>query len=100
MAEMSSVVVPVAVADMPDRFRQAVHAVPNVAVVEVNAEGAIIARRTTFAFRSETTRFKFEARPEGGTEVSVVLTSGGALGFATYQGALEMGRKVLDELAR
>lgn len=98
---MSSVVVPVAVSDMPDRFREAVHVIRGVTVVEVGTDGALIARRTTFAFRSETTRFRFRKHPSGGTEVEVVSTSGGALGFATYRGeTLEMGREVLRELTR
>lgn len=96
---MPQVVVSVPLAQVPGIFRQAVHAVQGATLIEVLEDRALVGRRTTFAARSETTRFTFHARSDSTTEIRAEFTNGGVFGIATYrETVLEIGRAVLKEL--
>ncbi|MGW8429681.1 hypothetical protein ACWGJ9_01020 [Curtobacterium citreum] len=98
---MPQVVVGVPFTEVPELFRQAVHAVQGATLIEVLEDRALVGRRTTFAARSETTRFTFHARSETTSEIRAESTNGGVFGVASYPGiVLEIGRAVLNELER
>ena len=98
---MTKVVVDAPIADLPGLLTKAVHSVSGASLIEVRADGAIVARRTNFALASESTRFSFHDLLDGKSEVRAESTNGGALGFIAYKHVVgEVGRSVLDALVQ
>lgn len=87
---------------MDELMRAAVRAVPGAILIEVLPEEALVGRRTNFATRAETTRFRFVDHGAGGVEVVVAATNGLVLGIAgpVPEAVLETGRAVFDALVR
>lgn len=98
---MTKVVVDAPLEDLPDLMTRAVHSVSGASLIEVGADGALVARRTNFALASESTRFSFHDLLDGKSEVRAESTNGGALGFVAYKDVVgEVGRGLLNALVR
>jgi hypothetical protein len=98
---MTKIILTTPIEGLPDLMRQAVKSVPRARLIEVLPDSALVSRRTNFALASDSTRFSFHSRPEGGSEVRAESSNGGALGFVSYRNVVtDTGRAVLDALVR
>ena len=94
-----SIVLPVRLDAVPALFRQAVDAVPGAAAMEVRDDGAVVARRTSFAARAENIVFSFRREALGTSRVAIIREGRDGLSYGQVLFVTPMARAVLRELA-
>ncbi|MFJ3035768.1 hypothetical protein ACIPC2_15265 [Curtobacterium pusillum] len=93
-----SVTLSVPLAVVPALFRQAVDAVPGAATMEVRDDGAVVARRTSFAARAENIVFAFRRAGHGSSTVQIVREGRDGLSYGQVLFVTPMARSILREL--
>jgi hypothetical protein len=89
---------PVPLAVVPALFQQAVDAVPGAATMEVRDDGAVVARRTSFAARAENVVFAFRRAGPASSTVQIIREGRDGLSSGRVLFVTPMARSILREL--
>jgi hypothetical protein len=93
-----SVVLPVPLAAVPALLQHAVDAVPGAAAMEIRDDGAVVARRTSFAARAENIVFAFGSEGAGRSRVQILREGRDGLSYGQVLVVTPLARSILREL--
>jgi len=93
-----SVVLAVPLAAVPALLQRAVDAVPGAAAMEVRDDGAVVARRTSFAARAENIVFAFRSEGAGRSRVQILREGRDGLSYGQVLAVTPLARSILREL--
>ncbi|TDW74374.1 hypothetical protein EDF51_101384 [Curtobacterium sp. PhB25] len=93
-----SVVLPVPLDAVPALLRRAVDAVPGAAAMEIRDDGAVIARRTSFALRAENIVLTFRRESASSSRVQILREGRDGLDSGQVLWVTPMARAILAAL--